>query len=112
MSTELAERLWRIKDASGLLDPQIARLFGVSIRSLHVMQMGNPSASASTKFADRAAQLEEAVHALPGRTQDERRAALLDTSAGRSLFQSWVAANPTAVVVRRPAITTSGRISE
>lgn len=74
----------RLRNTSGLTWDQLARLFGVSRRALHLWASGGRMNAANY---ERLAHLLQAVDALPGFTPAQRRAALLAPGArGMSLF--------------------------
>ncbi len=70
-----------------LTTEQVGRLFGVSRRSVHNWINGNVMAP---QHEERAARILSIMLALPGSTPAERRAALLDSSHGTSLFHQLV----------------------
>ena len=78
---------------SGLTASQVARLFGVSRRSVNNWIAGKPMAP---HHEERLSQLVAIVRGVEGTTPDERRAALLDSSAGRSIFHQILEQSPTA----------------
>lgn len=80
-----SERVQQLKEGSGLTWDQIRRLFGVSLRAVHMWAGG---ARMNSHNLERLADLEMLVAGL-GVTPDERRNALLGTSisGGRSVFQ-------------------------
>lgn len=80
-SATLVRRLW---DASGLTGEQLARLFGVSRRAVHLWASGGRMNAANHEWL---AHLTAVVDALPGHTSAQRRAALLaPREHGVSLF--------------------------
>lgn len=85
----LAQRIAELRSLSGLTTDQVGRIFGVSRRSVHNWINGNAMAP---QHEERAAQMLSLVLALPGSSPDERRAALLDSSHGTSLFHQLVSA--------------------
>lgn len=83
-----ADQINSIRSLSGLTNDQIGRLFGVSRRSIHNWLNGNPM---SLRHEVRATQILQVLQAVPGTLPAERRAALLDSSRGKSLFHQLVA---------------------
>lgn len=76
-----------LREYSGLTASQIGRMFGVSRRSVNNWMAGGPMAS---QHVERLSTIEQVVRSLPGRTAEERRAELLASSSGPSLFQQLV----------------------
>jgi transcriptional regulator with XRE-family HTH domain len=68
---------------SGLTTDQVGRLLGVSRRSVHNWLNGGVMAR---QHAERVSEILALVKALDGETPEQRRAALLDSSGGQSLF--------------------------
>jgi len=89
-SASPAQRVAELRELSGLTTDQVGRLFGVSRRSVHNWINGN---SMAPQHEERSAKILALVQVLPGSTPDERRAALLDSRQGTSLFHQLVAAN-------------------
>lgn len=83
-----AQAISELRAASGLTTHQVARLVGVSRRSIHNWINGNAIAA---QHEERLSRLLAVVQALPGRTPAERRSALLDSSGGESLFHRLLA---------------------
>lgn len=83
----LAKRIAEIRALTGLTTDQVGRLFGVSRRSVHNWINGNAMAP---QHEERAVRILSIVQVLPGTTPAERRAALLDSSRGTSLFHELV----------------------
>lgn len=86
-TASLAQRIAELRALTGLTTDQVGRLFGVSRRSVHNWINGNAMAP---QHEERAAQILSIVRVLPGNTPAERRAALLDSSRGTSLFHELV----------------------
>jgi len=79
-----SELVQRVHLDSGLTWEQLARLFGVSRRSLHLWASGGRLNAANEEFL---VELSSVVSIIPGDTPNERRAALLKPQAdGRSIF--------------------------
>ena len=86
-------------DESGLTVSQVGRAVGVSARTVHHWTAGaEPSGSA----AERLLALRQLVEGLDAQTPAGRRAALLDSSAGASLFSLFLAGTPRAQQVHFP----------
>lgn len=79
-----------LKEKSGLTAEQLGRLMGVSRRSIHNWAAG---ASISATREERVRQLGLLVFGLPADTPEERRALLLDSSTGASLFRQFADAD-------------------
>ena len=75
-----ADRVRRLKRESGLTWDQLRRLFGVSVRSLHLWAGG---ARMNARNAERLTYLEQVIHALGARDADHCREALVSSPAGR-----------------------------
>jgi DNA-binding transcriptional regulator YiaG len=82
-----AQRIEQLRMMSGLTTNQIARLFGVTRRSVHNWIAGNAMAD---HHMQRLMQVESLIEVLPEHTPEQRRARLLDSSVGKSLFQKFV----------------------
>jgi transcriptional regulator with XRE-family HTH domain len=79
-----AAQLRHLRDASGLTGEQMARLFGVSRRAVHLWASGGRMNAA---HHERLARLLAITSQLPGRTPEQRRTALLAPGQdGLSLF--------------------------
>lgn len=76
-----------LKTDSGLTADQLGRLLGVSRRSVHNWAAG---ATITPAREERVRALSDLVFSLPSKTPEERRARLLDSSAGPSLFRQFV----------------------
>lgn len=87
-SKSSAQRIAQLRVLSGLTTDQVGRLFGVSRRSVHNWINGNAMAP---QHEERAARILAMIQALPGSAPEERRAALLDSSKGTSLFHQLAA---------------------
>lgn len=86
-----------LRDLSGLTASQVARLFGVSRRSINHWLAGKPMAA---QHEERFSLLLSTVRGLPGASPDERRAVLLDSSSGPSLFHQMLAQAPVDAVLQ------------
>jgi DNA-binding transcriptional regulator YiaG len=85
-----ADLVRMLRDLSGLTWDQLARLFGVSRRALHLWASGGRMNAANQEQLTRLITL---IHALPGDTPQQRRSALLAPgSDGISLFDELRAA--------------------
>ena len=80
-----------LRDLSGLTASQVARLFGVSRRSVNHWLAGKPMA---VQHEERLSMLLSTITSLPGTSPDERRAELLDSSGGPSVFHQLLAQVP------------------
>lgn len=98
-----ATRVDELRAQSGLTTDQIARLMGVSRRSVHNWLVGGSMSAANE---ERLAQLQEVVNAIPG-DSTERRAILLDSSHGRSRFHQLLEELPRWAVAQPEPLTTS-----
>ena len=79
-----AAQVRHLRDASGLTSEQIARLFGVSRRAVHLWASGGRMNAA---HHERLARLLAITSKLPGHTPEQRRTALLAPGQdGLSLF--------------------------
>ncbi len=72
-----------LRNLSGLTASQIARLFGVSRRSVNNWMSGKPMAAG---HEERLSHLLAIIRSLPGNGASSRKIALLDSSSGLSLF--------------------------
>lgn len=104
MST--GDRVDALRALSGLTVDQMGRLMGVSRRSIHNWMNGG---SMSRANEERLSRLFEVVQGLPG-GPDQRRAALLDSSSGVSLFHRILRENTEWAVVQEAGSSTRGRI--
>lgn len=76
---------------SGLTDVQFARLFGVSPRNLHHWMSGGPMTQGHQR---RAREITAVIDGLPGTTPEEKRQAILASSAsGYSAYDRLRAGN-------------------
>jgi DNA-binding transcriptional regulator YiaG len=85
-TSDLSAVVAALKVESGLTADQLGRLLGVSRRSIHNWAAG--SAIAST-HEEKVRELDSFIASLPAYTPDERRALLLDSSNGPSLFKQF-----------------------
>lgn len=88
VSAPLAQRIVELRALTGLTTDQVGRLFGVSRRSVHNWINGNAMAPQHEELA---AKILSIVYGLPGASPADRRAALLDSSHGKSIFHQLVA---------------------
>ena len=107
ISASLAQRIAELRALTGLTTDQVGRLFGVSRRSVHNWINGNAMAP---QHEERAAKILSIVHALPGATPTERRAALLDSTHGTSLFHQLVASRGEGVPLQNAGVSARERI--
>lgn len=93
----VAERVGRLRELSGLTTSQISRLMNVSRRSIHYWLSGGPMSSGNE---ERLTHLLDVVASIPGNST-QKRAALLDSKAGHSLFHQLLdeVAKPAAIHV-------------
>ena len=84
-----SSRVRSLKEDSGLTWDQLRRLFGVSLRSVHLWASGTRM---NTRNGERLSTLERIVRDLDVTTPDQRREALLcsPVGGGRSIFQQLV----------------------
>jgi|GEM_PF-5232109 transcriptional regulator with XRE-family HTH domain len=102
------ERIAQLRALTGLTAEQLGRLFGVSRRSIHNWINGSPMVA---HHEERAAKLLEIVQSLPGRSPEQRRAELLDSSKGTSLFHRLVAESSKEQRLQVAALTVQERIA-
>lgn len=102
-----ASALARLRAMTDLTFDQVARIMGVSRRSVHSWMAGGPLSSANE---ERVFEVSRVVASLRGSTAPERRAALLDSSQGESLLAQLTASARHATVVAK-ANSVSDRIS-
>lgn len=92
-----------LRESSGLTWEQLARLFGVSRRSVHNWSAGERMNSHNAEILS---QISEFVSSLPGETADEKRSELLRTRPGGSHFDALRRTLSTnGVVINGPAAT-------
>jgi DNA-binding transcriptional regulator YiaG len=106
-STSLAKRIAEVRALTGLTTDQVGRLFGVSRRSVHNWINGNAMAP---QHEERAAKILSIVQVLPGSTPAERRAALLDSSRGTSLFHQLVTSRDEGVPLQVAGVSAKDRL--
>lgn len=87
-SADLAMLVSELKVESGLTADQLGRLLGVSRRSIHNWAAGSAIASI---HEERVRDLSQLVMSLNATTPAERRAKLLASNGGRSLFKEFAA---------------------
>lgn len=86
----------QLRDLSGLTAGQLARALGVSRRSIQGWIAGSPMAGI---HAERVFLMLRHVQSLDG-SAEERRAQLLDSSSGVSVFHAWEQMNSRSAVLR------------
>lgn len=92
---------------SGLTTDQVGRLLGVSRRSVHNWLSGGTMAS---QHAERVSEILAIVQAIDG-SPDQRRAALLDSSKGPSLFHKLLQQRQRGPLLQVAAVSVGERIS-
>lgn len=92
---------------SGLTTDQVGRLLGVSRRSVHNWLSGSSMAS---QHAERVSAILAIVNALEG-TPEQRRAALLDSSKGQSLFHKLLQQLKPDAALQVAAVSVGERIT-
>lgn len=103
-----AESISRLRVLSGLTADQVGRLLGVSRRSVQNWVAGNAMA---LQHEEQVSRLLSIIQSLPGSTADERRAALLDSRSGQSLFQQLLAQRGDASRVQTRPLSVGERIA-
>lgn len=88
-----------LKAESGLTADQLGRLMGVTRRSIHNWAAGSPIAP---KHESRIRALSEMVFGLEAPTPEARRALLLDSTSGPSLFSAFLESAPRAERIQHP----------
>lgn len=78
-----ARMLADLREASGLTWEQLAKIFGVSRRSIHLWLAGGRMSAANE---EKLVRLEAEIAALPGHTPDEKRRQFLASNGMRSRF--------------------------
>lgn len=103
------EVLDEIKGVSGLTWDQVARIMGVSRRSVHMWLNAKPMASENEERVHRVRQI---LRELGGRSQLETRSRLLDTRDGDSVFRLLVQQDDDAALAlaRERAVSASAPI--
>lgn len=101
------ETIAELRALSGLTADQVGRLLDVSRRTVQNWIAGNAMA---IQHEEQASRLMAVVLALPGSTSDERRAALLDSSDGESLFQKLLHQKQRSPKIQGQAVTVGERI--
>ena len=104
----LAATVTELRAMSGLTVDQIARLMGVSRRSVHKWMNGGPLDSI---HAERLGHLMDVVRDLPETTPENRRAALLASTGGPSLFYRLLMETPEPAVIQSTTLTPRDRIA-
>lgn len=106
-SASLAQRIAELRALTGLTTDQVGRLFGVSRRSVHNWINGSAMAP---QHEERAAMILSIARVLPGTNPAERRAALLDSSRGTSLFHQLVGVRGQDARLQVPGLSARERI--
>lgn len=83
-----ASQISELRERSGLTIDQLGRLFGVSRRSVHNWINGK---SMAPQHEERASLVLGIINTLPGTTPQERRAHLLASREGKSIFHALLA---------------------
>lgn len=96
-SSDTALGVAELRETSGLTASQIARLFGVSRRSVNNWFVGRPMSSV---HEERLSQLLATVRSLSGRNSMEKRAELLASAEGPSIFHQLLAEAPSETVLQ------------
>lgn len=96
----------QLRDTSGLTADQLGRLFGVSRRSIQNWIAGGAMAS---QHQERLSFLLTAVAEL-GDSPENRRASLLSSSNGMSLFHRLVGQTPSDAVIQASSLTVRDRL--
>lgn len=102
-----AHRVAELRALTGLTIDQMGRLFGVSRRSVHNWMNGNAMAP---QHEERLAAILAVALVLPGTTPVERRAAMLDSSRGVSLFHQLLGERDEGMRLHVPGMTARERI--
>lgn len=107
VSVSPARRVAELRALTGLTIDQMGRLFGVSRRSVHNWINGNTMAP---QHEERLATILAVAQVLPGTTPVERRAAMLDSSQGVSLFHQLMGERGEGMRLHVPGMTARERI--
>ena len=102
-----AQQVSVIRAMSGLTTDQVGRLFGVSRRSIHNWMNGHAMAA---RHAEQAQRIFATLAALPASTPGERRATLLASSSGESLFQQLLKQRNEAALLQVEGVPARARI--
>lgn len=102
-----AEDVTALRTLSGLTTEQVAKLFGVTRRSVHNWIAGDPMAP---HHRERLTHVLEVVRATAGETPAARRAVLLDSSKGDSLFHRLTTGTTKYAVTRVTVPTVQERL--
>lgn len=97
-----------LRELTGLSANQLGRLFGVSRRSINNWISGMPMAE---QHSNRLAQLQQIVMQLPSSSAAERKANLLDSSKGMSLFHQLVRQIPSGEVIQGDALSARNQLA-
>jgi hypothetical protein len=107
-NADSADDMVRLRDLTGLSSSQLGRLFGVYSRTVNGWMTGHQM---HEEHHDRLVRLLNMASHLHGSTPEERRAELLDSSRGMSLFHQLAAQIPSGQVVQYDAITARDQVS-
>jgi DNA-binding transcriptional regulator YiaG len=102
------ETISELRALSGLTADQVGRLLDVSRRTVQNWIAGNTMA---IQHEEQVSRLMSVVQSLPGSTSDERRAALLDSSNGESLFQKLLHQKEQPPKIQGQAVSVGERIA-
>jgi DNA-binding transcriptional regulator YiaG len=91
-----------LRDATGLNERQLGRLFDVTQRDVHNWITGSPMGS---RYAERLDTLQAVVARLSSNDPVERRQELLDSSRGMSLFHQLVREVRSGQIIQGDAIS-------
>lgn len=103
-----SDTISELRAISGLTADQVGRLLDVSRRTVQNWIAGNAMA---IQHEEKLSGLMSVIQSLPGSTSDERRAALLDSSNGQSLFQALLNKNAQSTKIQVQAVSAGERIA-
>lgn len=98
----------RLRESSGLSTDQLAKLFGVTRRSVHNWINGHRMAN---RHQERLNFLNEEIRALPGETPEEKRNSLFYSVESRSPYQKLIDSVQRKQRIHFKALTTMERLS-
>lgn len=96
-----------ILELSGLTTQQVGRVLGVSGRAVANWAAGDAIPDRQQGFAQR---LLDVIRRLPGTTADDRRAALLYSGSGESLFHMLLAQRDDEAVIQHQPLSVVDRL--